>query len=406
MILWMKMAFKKLQNNRKKTMIKVLFLGSLYAIIFTLAMFLAGSEEQMSLIYRKFSGDVKFTDKNEDTSIKEVLDFIDSNFDSKLEVVIPGITMTTEVSSSSSYIDTRCIGVTKDFYKYVNNSVGWISKGLNILEPGYVSIEAQLAKSLNVKKGDILTIKYSGTEEYEMINTVDVEIDGIYIGSKLIYENSLLLSLEDMVYLTMDDNYLNTIRLYFKNDIDLEQMREITSIIKKSFSKIISVESATLDPTGGVMGIFKYYKMLLTFILGLIIIIFIIILNFSNQNIFFMEFRGRKAELSTLLTYGIKRGELKIILFFESLYLFVFSIIYSVLLSFGIVNILKSFEVNSLGMGDIITAIGGPQLIFILNTNNIVFIMVLLLIITIYSAQKGANSYIKMEVREIITTSN
>ncbi len=406
MILWMKMAFKKLQNNRQKTTMKVLFLGSLYALIFTLTMFLAGSDMQMSSIYKKFSGDVQFLDKNEEISIKKVLGFIEDNYSSSLDMVIPGITMDTEVSSSSSYMESNCIGVTEDFNHYVEGSVGWITQGLYPLEAGYVSIEAQLAKSLNVVQGDIITIKYTGTEEFEMINTVDVEVDGIYIGSKLIYENTLLLSLEDMVYLTMEQNYLNRIRLYFNDSVDHMQMREITSAIKKKFSKIVRVESATLDPTGGIMGIFKYYKMLLTFILGLIIIIFIIILNFSNQNIFFMEFRGRKAELSTLLTYGIKPVELKLMLFFESLYLFISSMLFSVFLSSVFINIFKKFEVNSLEMGDIITAIGGPKLLFIFDGNSLLLIGLMLFLITIYSAQKGAGGYIKMEIREIVSTSN
>lgn len=403
MILWMKMAFKKLIVNRYKTVVKVMFLGFLFSLITTISMFKTGSENQMNSIHRNYSGDVTFSAK-EDCNLSKTLEYIKTEYGASLDEIIPGITMSLEVSSSSSFVHANCISSTPVLFKKIESSIGWMSYSQQPMAVGFTSLESSLAKSLNVTAGDVVTLKYSGNEEYGMINTIDLIVDGIFIGNNLIYDSSILMSIEDMTTLTMDNIQLNELRLYFSKNFSLIKMREIALNINKQFYKVLKTSSATLDPTGGIMGIYKYYNMLLSFVLGLIIMIFIIILNFSNQNLFFMEFRSRRAELSTLLTYGIKKFNLKLMLFFESLYLFIFAALFSAVLTFVSTRLLGLFYIDSINLSGLLTVMGGPNLTFHPDFRDLMILVILLFCTTIISAARGARAYINLEIREIIST--
>lgn len=403
MVLWIKMAFKKLINNKRKTVNKVLFFGTIFSIVFSLNMFLHGTQKQMNSANKNSNGDVKFLNKKEKDSLIDTYNYVKDKYGDELEGILPGLTLEADINSSSSYVKGKCIGATEDFYNYISDGLGWIQESKNPLKAGYAILEASLAQTLNVNNGDYITLRYV-EDESGAINTADIEVDGIFTGNKLIYENTIITNIEDLRLLKMEDGAINRLRLYFTNTNE-ERMRSVAGNIKKENFRSVKVESATLDPEGGIMGIFSYYKMLIGFILSMIIFIFIIILNFSNQNIFFMEFRSRKAEISTLLTYGIKIREIRLIVLFETLFVFLFSLVISLLLVNGIIGALSFIEMNTMSLSDIITVIGGPKLIFSFNSRDISLLTGILLAIFIYSGQKGAGNYLKMEIKEIITTS-
>jgi ABC-type antimicrobial peptide transport system permease subunit len=305
-----------------------------------------------------------------------------------------------QIFSAVGYAEGWVLGTEPEYLKYLNRDVSWPVKYRKNLKAGTALIENGLAQKLNVKQGDYITVKVKA--DTGMINTIQVMIDGIFVGSNLLYGDAVYINLKDQnqLWLTGHSADFNEMRLFFKPTVSDRDLRTILQDIMMHFSMYITCPR--LYPMKeAVFVTFKDYRYLLIFLFAILNSVFLIILYFAIQNIFFMTFRQRREELATLLTYGMKPFRIQQIGLWEANILFGAALTLSAPLSALITQFVHQFEITDSSLAELIIVIGGPRISFSFNWVTIPALIAVLWVITLISAYKGAHRYLKMEIREI-----
>jgi ABC-type lipoprotein release transport system permease subunit len=398
-MVWIRWAFKNLLNNRRRTIGILFFITVTFTIVFVNLMFLAGTNYQMKEAISNNRGDLNLFFKDPYTN-PDMYFSLSPSMLSLMEDNIRIFRTSAQLIGSSGYANGNVIGTETKFLKYLQHNVSWLAKPTKSLHSGSALIEAVLAEKLNVKKGDLLTIQVRTVPG--VFNTVQVKIDGIFIGSNLIYGNSLFINIQDMNQLWLAENFYNELRFYFKKDVSIATISNVFNQINTQYFNKVYIFSPKLDITkDNVFSIFRYYRFLIVFLLTLLNIVFIVILYFAVNNLYFLSFRARRQEISTLLTYGMKPARIKLIVFWEAILIFSVSFLLSIVLTAILETCLKNFSITDPSLGELITAIGGPHVCFLLHFPTLLLILGLLFCDIIFAAYKGVNTYLKVEVREI-----
>lgn len=397
---FLKWAYKNLVANKPRTIGMIIFLAVVITIMMVNLLFLEGTNTQMKASFRNNKGDLYLwaPDKN----VSNVYDYL-QKYRPKLENRIRFFSKSGQLIGTSGYAEGWVMGTEKPFLKYLNRNVSWREEAHANLREGTTIVEAGLAEKLNVKRGDAITIKVK--TERGMINTLRVVIDGIFIGSNLIYRDVLFINLKDqnISWLTEDNHNCNELKLYFNTDVTNDELAEIQQELAQTFPTL-SFFSPKLHPEADqVFMTFTYYRYVLLFLFTLLNIVFIVILYFTIQNLFFMSFRERRQELATLLTYGMKSARIKLVVVWEAVMIFIASLALSIPFTLIITAILHSFRISDPSLAELIAAIGGPRLFFTINWEVILATLSFILIVILFSAYKGANTYLKLEIREILS---
>jgi ABC-type lipoprotein release transport system permease subunit len=403
----LRLAMAKLWINRRRSLGKISFFALLFAVVFTGLLFLAGSDQQMMRSIQLLRGEAScFASSTGDDipDISAMADAIALEHQGALRDVQRSFIAGVELNSDRSMAMATATGVQDSFLPYLNQAVAWQENSLADFSQDGALIEASLAEALFVKPGDYLTIKWSFAKTGRA-NTSYIPINGVFVGSGLLLGKQVFINLSAMQDLIMESTAVNQLRLYFATQ-DGDAIRSTLRAINRKYYDIVSIDSVLLDPYGGVFGVYKNYNLLIQFVLWALTLIFFVIIYYSNQNVFFMEYRRRRSELATFLTYGMSPGRMKRIVVWEALLQTLTGVLASSLLTLAIVTLLGQFEVNTVEYADLITAIGGPRLLFSFNFNLMAFSGSLLLAIMVLAALKGAGHYLKREIREILGTSD
>lgn len=400
---WIKWAYKNLTANKRRTIGIISLIATVLIIVVVDLMFLEGTKQQMVESIRNNRGDISAVRRGVNGDLQPVFKELDQHKKRHLiETNIRIYKKKAQLIGNQGYSEGTVIGTDPVYLKYLNRNVSWLAKQDNNLKEGTAIIEATLADKLNLIKGDYLTIQIH-TEE-GMINTLQVLVDGIFIGSNIIYGDTLFINIKDQNLLFMQENQLNEIRVFYKKNVTDDALVKILGNLSHNFFKLATFESPRLDPmTDYVFQIFIYYRYLLIFLFFLLNTVFVIILYFAIQNLFFMMFRERRQEISTLLTYGMKPALIKLVVFWETLFVFLTAICCAAVLSAILVLILRNVTITNPNIADLIIALGGPRLNFTTNTGFVPWMVGFLLLTTLYSSYRGTNAYLKMEIREIIS---
>lgn len=303
---------------------------------------------------------------------------------------------------NNGYSEGMVTGTEPVFINYLSRNVNWLEPSKQRLKEGTACMEAVLAGKLGLKTGDYLTIQ--ARTDSGMINTLQVMVDGIFIGSNLIYEDSIFINIKDQNLLFMTDNQVNEVRTYFKQRVGDDAVIAVVKAITHQFFKLAIFTSPRLEPTkDSLFAVFGYYRYISVFVFYLLNLVFLIILYFAVQNMFFMSFRERRQEISTLLTYGMKPSRLLWIAFWESLFIFGAALISAVFLAALLILLLGNVAISDPNISDLIIVLGGPRLRFALEPATVSLMVGFLMLTTLYSAYKGTKNYLKMEIREIIS---
>lgn len=397
-----KWALKNLYLNIGRSTRVFLLIFFFLSIILCNLTLLEGANRQMLDSIRNNQGDFYALSKNPVINLEEAHGLILSEIEGYLDGSVQIFTNFGNVVSSQSYGECTLNGVSGSFLEYLDKNVSWLEPPSGPLQDGKCFLDFNQANSLGLKKNDFLTVQIN--TQNGMINTVSLQVDGIFLGSNLLYNNVLYLSLTDMQNLFLLPGFFNQVKYYLNERKSELNLSALQSSLKKRLYFSSSLVFPILNPHDDlVFSVFVYYRLFLSIVFILMNIVFLIILFFSIQNIYYMDFRARRAEISTLLTYGMKPITLYSIVFFESLIIFVLSYLISALAVFTLTGILGGIYITDPNIADLIIALGGPRLTFRATAGTILAITLIVSILSISSTVFGVRRFLKLQIREIIS---
>lgn len=395
----LKWAFKNLIANKRRTGGMVGFIALILVIMMVNLLFLDGTSTQMKEALRNSKGDLylwsKFSLSTADSNLEAYRD--------KLKNKIRTLAKYSQIYSASGYAEALVLGTEPAYLQYLDRVVSWPQRHREKLKQGSALIENGLAQKLNVKRGDFITIKIKN--DSGMVNTLQVKIDGVFVGSNLLFGDVLYINIKDqnLLWINELDFECNDLKLYFKPGITGKDLRIIEEYLQLNYPQA-HITCPKLNPTAETAyTTFKYYRYLLIFLFILLNAVFIIILYFAVQNVYFIAFRQRRQELATLLTYGMKHFRIKLIGLWESNLIFALALMLSVPLSLLITSAIHQFEITDSSLGELIAVLGGPRINFSFNWLTIPAMVVLVWAMTLIATYRGVNNYLKLEIREIIS---
>lgn len=402
----LKWACKNLLANPRRTGGIIGFMAAILTIMLLNLLFIDGSNTQMKASLRNNKGDLYFWS---DANLNWAFHYLE-RYHAKIENEIkffspyngtPNARKYTPIYSSSEYAEGWVLGTEPKYLKYLDRDVSWPVKYRENLREGTAVVESGLAQRLNVKRGDFITFEIKN--DRGMVNTLQVMVDGIFVGSNLLFGDVVFINLKDqnLLWLTGNDTDCDEMRVYFKPTVTDQDLKTIQGDIMRKYYELYITSPRLFPFRESAFIMFKYYRYLLIFLFYLLNAVFIIILYFAIQNIFFMTFRRRREELATLLTYGMKPFRIHRIGLWEANLMFVSAFILSLPISMAITRLIHGFAITDPSLADLITVIGGPRISFNLNWITIPALIVGLWAITLISAYQGAHDYLKMEIREI-----
>lgn len=399
---WIKWAGKNLLMNKKRTAGKILFISLVLLIAGMGLMFLEGTNRQLKTYLRHSMGDLVATGRGVKTNLLPVYEYLKQEHAGLIEESIRTYRAPAEFLGNTGYARGSLNGVEPAYFFYLDSCVSWPEKPVERLAEGTALVEYFLAAKLNLRRGDSLFIRIR-TEE-GMYNTLQVRVAGVFLGAGLLFAGEVFINISDMERLFMTgEKYAGEIKAYFKEGVPEAEMIALQQDLVKRFSALALFKGIHLNPSAVMIyQEFQYYRMILVFLLAVVIFVFFFILYFAVQNSFFLSYRARRREISTLLAYGMTPFAVKRIAFWEGLILFSCALVLAGVLATGLVFALQEITLVNPQMADLIGIIGGPRLRFAVPGLPLAVAIGLLLAISLYAVHKGVGTYLRMEVREIL----
>lgn len=400
MIFEVKSACRSIIIRKNQTMKKVSFIGISILVVFLGIGLLNGTGVQMERCLGFMQGDVYIDSKYQERDISYVSRKVHEDHDED-GIVCDSYKLNALLASSTSYSSATVNGVTNTFYPLFEKTIGWIEEPDDKFSRGYGVIDIKTATILNVSKGDFITIKY--TAEDGFMNTLQVMVDGIYIGNQYMYDNVLFINLDDMHDLILEDS-INSVKLYLNETLDDAPLHEISNAYKLSFFEDAEVKSRTDFQESYAYSIFSYYRIFLTVVMSMILFLLVVILALSMKHLYFMEFRKRRNELATLLAFGMYPSGILLTVFFETIFVFFISLSSAGILYKLIRFLLSLIHIKSLSGQDFVALLGGNSVTIISVFSSVVVMSVVVFVIALVSSISGARSYLLKHIKDIITS--
>lgn len=399
---WLKWAGKNIISNPKRALEKALFITLALTVVLMGLMFLEGTNAQMKEALRNNRGDLVAYARGVDMNVMPVYQEFARHHAGLLEANLRFYEEYVELLGRGGYAGGLVSGAEPAFLPYLHQTVGWQERPEEDLREGTALVESSLAGRLQVNKGDYLTIR-ARTEE-GMLNTLTVVVDGIFLGSQLIYENMMYINIKDQELLFMTQDHANWVRAYFKPQVSDDELITVVQELSRRFFRTALFTAFRLDPTQDfIFQEFQYYRLLVVLLFTIVNLVFFVILYFAVQNSFFLSYRARRQEISTLLTYGMKPVGVRKIAFYEAVLLFVVALALAAGASWVAIKVSGRFTITNPKIADLLTVIGGPHLRFVPVLAKLLPAIGFFFVVTLYAAYRGVNTYLQMEIREIIT---
>lgn len=395
-------AIKNLLVNRKRSLKKLGFMTMAITMVLFCFALLDGSSKQMKEnLYYSF-GDLSAKSHRETIDIAPVLPDMQAIISGKGSI-FSEYTHSGNFVGSGGYAYGDLRGVEPGYLSYFNRTIGWNEAPDGELKLGEMYLEAAMAMKLQLKKGDSVSVRIESEDGF--INANQYTVAGIFMGNPWLYENLALFHIDDMRELMLDDTITSDIITYYDESPSDSELTSLKGSLSKKYSLLAQFFTRRDMESNFVMQIFGYYRIFLVFILSMIIITFVIILYFSLQNIYYIEFRSRRNELSTMLTFGMKPITLLSVVIWET----ILAMCVSVIVSFGILLIVKQclgvFIIDDLASQQLVALLGGNKILLRFKSSSMLISIGVIVFITIRASLKGSKTYLKMHIREIISAS-
>lgn len=304
-----------------------------------------------------------------------------------------------EALGAGSWTGATILGVEAAQAPAVAATLDWPVGAPGPLAAGGAWLPVSLASRLGVGPGDRLTLK-TGTDS-AMINTSTVEVTGILAGSELAYGDTVIVDVEDARALFMFDDTHVTFACAFLGGAAESAAALYSELSVRHFRQVI-VESLLLYPEEvSVFAMFQNYRILLLVAFALCLILACAVLILSTRNAFFLYYNARRAELSTLMTFGMGRREVMSMAFVEAiaLYFLALAAVVPLCALFDLATGAVSF--SGLGWADLVTVFGGPRLVLSWSPASLAPAAAMLLAVVALSAVRGVRTFLDMEIRQV-----
>lgn len=400
---WVRWAYKNIIMNMKRAGGKIFFISLVLMIVGMGLMFLEGTNLQIKSYLRNTMGDLVSTSRGIETNILPVYDYLNQKYSSLIEASVRTYRTFAEFLGNTVYATGSLIGAEPSFFSYLDSCVSWLEPPEKKLTPGTALIEYYTASKLNLRRGDSFSIRVK-TED-GMINTLQVRVEGIFLGSDLLFEKVIYINISDLEHLLIiGEEYAGEVKTYFRENASDEELIALHRDLVDQFSGLALFQLIRLHPAAAfIYQEFQYYRMIMILLFIVITIVFLFIIYFAVQNSFFISYKARRNEIITLLTYGMKPQEIMKIALWESLLIFCIALFIASVLSWCLGLILQTVIIDNPESADLISIIGGPRLHFSPSLLTLGIFVGIILLITIYAANKGVGVYLRGEIREILT---
>jgi len=395
-------ALKNLYRNKKRTLGTGVLIIIVSLVLFLDFAFLRGTKKQMKDTMRKSLGDISMRVRSEDYNLAAVKKHIENaNYSNFLEMIISGYSIgNVSVISGSGYLnDASIAGYSNNYFKWLEKNVEWIEGGPFLGNFGHAVIERNMAEDLGVSVGDRVTAEY--VTQDGAINTDSFQISGIFIGNKYENGNTLYVSLGDAQSLEMVKNKINNLKIYLKNPEDEALLQRMIDKDIKSFSKICYISVWRWEPEKNMFySIFQYGQIFNKLLLALVTIVLLIVLFFAIQNMFYLIFNRRSNEISVLTTYGMPFIKIYKVILWETVVLFSFSLICSLIVSILCGKIFSGISMTFISE-EMVIVLGGPNLQFDFILKDILQTSLFVYIVGLFSGFHSLQRYFKLEISEM-----
>lgn len=405
MFLW-KWAAKNLLNNRRKTLKRILFFAIMSSLLFLSVAFLNGTTVQMKASIRESQSDLFIANRVFEGDISPVLTFLAENYSREMETMIPRVSFSEFTLHLDRYYTDEGVvyGTTPEYIKKISPSLSWLEKedDLPFLTPGTIILDINLAEQLKAKTGENLIMTY--ITKAGVINTKTFRVAGVFMGNALLYENVAYVNIRDAQELALEEERVNEILVYLKQGVSKPELLSMISTIRKDFLMDVIIEAWELNPEHNLAYyMFKIVRGFVQFIFYLLNLVFLLIIYLSIQDSFYINFRARREELSSLKTFGMKDIKIYFLAFYEGLYLFILGTTLGYLTARGVTMFLKGVKVINPQYNALMMALGGPNVVFDFKLSSLLFVGGFILFSTLLGVHTGIRNYLKMEVRAVIS---
>ncbi len=403
-IFYIKWAFKRLIRSRKRSLRIVAFLGISAGILFLFLSFRQGAKDQIDSTIKKVYGDIRVTARGEE-SLKEVKRYIQNKYGSPLKKSVSQLSLDKcKLTGSGNYRETTITGVDENYFQWLGDSIYWKSGG----PPGSggktskervdAVLENSYASKLNLGFGDKLTISYE-TENGE-IQELQTRISGVFIGNRFQQSGKLFLPLNRVQDLMEREEVIDLIKVILKRPTD-NKLQRITSEISDRYRMKASISVRKWESKLNYGTVFSSVWALMGSILVLTALAILIVLSLGVYDTFYLDFRSRTEEISTLLTYGIGHGKLYLLTFLEVSLLLIlgggtgFLLALALARTLGNIPLVKNFSY-------LFIVLGGPFLEFSLFSREILYGLGLAAISAYTASLLSLRSYLRKDVARIM----
>ncbi len=392
-------ALRNIVFRKKQTLKKIFFVGFSLFILFFCIGFINGTGVQMKESLRYSDGDITISSRYQEKDISDISKVVHTDCE-KSAVICDGFTLNALLTSDSGYSSATVNGVENNFFPLFEKSIGWITQPVNQFECGGCIIDIKTASVLKVSAGDYITVRYTADDGF--MNTIQLLVKGIYIGNQWLYDNVIFVNSLDIQNLLMEEK-INCVKVYFNKAQTDVALHEISNTYNKRFFSDVFVKTRTDLQKSWAYQIFLYYRIFLTVVVTIILILLVMIMVLSVKHIYFMEFRKRRKELSTLLAFGMNNTEILFSVFIEAVIFFAGSLCLSGILYKFIQKILSLIHINSLAGQDFVALLGGNSVVISCPKTSIVLLSTIVLVIVLSSSILGAKNYLFKHIKDIIT---
>jgi len=398
MLFHVRWALKNLLSNSKRTAQKTAFIVLALSIVMLCITLLDGSTWQMRESMYYSIGDLQADARGKKEKLGEVYKDMEKLFAGEGDL-FREYRKTGKLLGSAGYASATLRGVEPGYIPYFSRTVGWNAPLEKKLERGSIILEAGLAAKADADKGETVSIRIQAEDGF--VNANQFEVAGIYMGNPWLHKKKVLLHIDDVRELFINKDAVTTITGFFSGEKKAAELRSLVSPLSVEHSKSALFSTREDMENRTELMIFGYYRVFLIFIISTIILTFMIIMYFSIQNIYYVEYRNRRRELATLMTFGMKPGTLMGVVFFETLFMFLASGVLSFLIVFAVGEALSLFQITDLSYRQAVALLGGNSIVFHYVPLHLTILSVIVFLITVRSTLRGAGEYVKMHIREI-----
>lgn len=394
-------AYKNLVRNPARSLRSIGFIALILSMSMAGMAFLQGTNKQMKSGLMSSFGDITMTARKPLSGLGESATYLLANYGHTVDSVYEVLLSEAEALGGGSWTSVRVIGVQDEYFFRFRESQAWQGDSPDSLGVQQACLSSGLASKLGIEAGDMITLRTG--QATVMVNTLGVEAKGAFFGSDLIYEDCIVIPIDDARALFMlDAGVSSALYVYLRQGVSREEAQELYTDMSVSFFKDMITESTMLYPEDmEVYSLFQNYRVLILTSFCLFYILACVILSFSSKNTFYLYYHSRRNELVTLLTFGMSKARIVSVALFEAFFLFIAAGIVSVAAAFAIDWLCGMVSFARTGWSDLITIFGGPGLVMDWGGTAMLVTMLALFVIVLRSATSGVRMFLNQEVRQI-----